>query len=119
MNDPAYCEKCGSPIEVFREGRTQGLRCTRCNWSVVTTYTPPIQLDLTIYEIRISKGDYQDERQVKAIAHLAGVNFLNARKLLLETNPIVFKGDALHVASVRDALAAVNIEISIEPKFPW
>lgn len=113
------CEKCGAPIEVFREGRTQGIRCTRCDWSVVTTYTPPIQQDRTIYEVRIRHGDHHNEHHVKAIAHVVGGNFLGARKLLQDSQPVVFSGDAQSVAKVRDTLLAATLEISIQPDFPW
>lgn len=61
---PNVCDKCGGQTEVFREGRTQGVRCTRCDWSLVTTYTPPIQLDQTKYEVRVEPGDYRDPGQI-------------------------------------------------------
>lgn len=116
---PIVCEKCGSRTEVFREGRTQGTRCTHCDWSVVTTYTPPIQLDRTIYEVRIERGDYRDTEQVKAISHVTNGNFLSARELLKNSQSLVFSGDAHHVMQVRDSLLAAGIAIAIQPDFPW
>lgn len=113
------CEKCGSQTEVFREGRTQGIRCKQCDWSVVTTYTPPIQLDQTIYEVRIERGDYQDAKQVKAVAHVIGGNFLSARDTLKNGQPIVFSGDAQHVMQVRDSLLAAGVVVAVQPEFPW
>lgn len=113
------CEKCGSQMEAFREGRTQGLRCSQCDWSVVTTYTPPIQLDRTTYEVRIERGDYRDAGQVKAAAHVIGVNFLSARDLLKSSQPVVFSGDAQHVMQVRDSLLAAGVVVAIQPEFPW
>ena len=113
------CEKCGSPTEVFREGRTQGVRCTQCDWSVVTTYTPPIQLDRAIYEVRIEHGDYQDAKQIKVIAHVIGGNFLSARDILKNGQPVVFTGDAQHVRQVCDSLLAVGVVVAVHPAFPW
>jgi hypothetical protein len=113
------CEACGSPTTGFREGRTDGIRCTRCDWSVATTYTPPIQLDQTIYTVRIERGDYRDTQQVKAVAHVVGSNLLTARELLRSSQPTVFRGDASHVVQVRDLLLAAGVSIEIQPKFPW
>jgi uncharacterized Zn finger protein len=116
---PIACEKCGSQTEVLREGRTQGIRCTQCDWSVVTTYTPPIQLDRTIYEVRIEHADYQDSKQVKAVARVIGGNFLSARELLKNGQSVVFNGDAQHVMQVRDSLLAAGVVIAVQPTFPW
>ena len=113
------CQKCGSQTEVFREGRTQGTRCKKCDWSVVTTYTPPIQLDRTIYEVRIERGDYRDSGQIKAIANVTGGNFLSARDLLKISQPVVCSGDAQHVLKVRDSLLAAGVVVAIQPEFPW
>jgi hypothetical protein len=113
------CEKCGSPTEVVREGRTQGLRCTKCDWSVVTTYTRPIQLDGTLYEVRLVHGDYKSARHVKAIAHVTGVNFLAARRLLREAHPVVFNGKAEDAGRARAELVDVGITVEIRPDYPW
>jgi len=114
-----FCAVCGSSTQGFREGRTDGIRCTQCDWLVATTYTPPVQLDRTIYEVRIDQGDYRDIQQVKAIAHVMGSNLLNARELLQTSRPIVFRGDAPHVAQVRDSLIAEGLIVAIQPEFPW
>lgn len=113
------CPQCGGVAQGFREGRTDGIRCTQCDWSVATTYTPPIQLDPTIYEVRISHGDYKDARQVKAVAHVVGGNFLNAREILQDSQPIVFNGKAQHVVQVRESLLAAGLMVAIKPEFPW
>lgn len=113
------CPQCGGDALGFREGRTDGLLCTQCDWSVATTYTPPIQLDRTIYEVRIERGNYQDAKQVKAIAHVIGGNFLSARGLLKNEQSVVFSGDAQHVMQVRDLQLAVGVVVAIQPGVPW
>lgn len=113
------CEKCGSQTKMFRQGRTQGTRCTNCDWTVITTYTPPIQLDQTIYEVRIARSDYRDAEQVKAVAKVTGGNFLYARNLLKMIRPIAFTGDAQHVLQIRDSLLATGMVVAIYPEFPW
>jgi DNA-directed RNA polymerase subunit RPC12/RpoP len=118
-HSPIICEKCGNQMEVFREGRTQGIRCTHCDWSVVTTYTPPIQLDRTIYDVRVERGDYRNPEQVKAIAHVMGGNFLTAREAAKNSQSLVLSSDAQHVMQVRDSLLAAGVVVIIRPEFPW
>jgi hypothetical protein len=113
------CPQCRGVALGFREGRTDGIRCTQCNWSVAATYTPPIQLDRTIYEVRIERGDYRDPGQIKAIANVTGGNFLSARDLLKVSQPIVCSGDAQRVLQVRDSLLAAGVVVAIQPEFPW
>lgn len=113
------CPECGASTEVIREGRTVGTRCTRCNWSVVTTYIPPIEQDATVYSVRITSGDPHDRQQLMLIAQLAGCNFLQARKLMQEKEPIVFQGRASQVLAVKQSLRSANLTIAIEPDFNW
>lgn len=113
------CEKCGSLMELRHEGSTQGLYCTRCGWSVVTTHISEVRLDTTEYEVRIRDGNYRNEQHVKAVAHVSGVNFLAARKLLQDTQPIVFSGKAVDVVRVREILVAAGMACVISPEFRW
>jgi hypothetical protein len=116
---PERCEKCGGELEFRVEGSVEGFFCKSCDWAVVTTHIPQIQLDETPYEVRVTNGDYHDERHVKAVAEASGVNFLAARNLLKETSPLVFKGEATQVAKIRRALETVGLTPDIRPPFPW
>lgn len=111
--------QCGGEALGSREGHTDGLLCTQCDWLVATTYTPPIQLDRTIYEVRIEHGTYQDVKLVKAIAHVIWGNFLSARGFLKNEKSVMFSGDAQRVMQVRDLLFAVGFVVAIQPEFPW
>jgi hypothetical protein len=113
------CEKCGSPTVMRSEGSTQGLYCTKCDWSVVTTHIPEILLDTTVYEIRLTGGDYRNEEHVKTVAHVSGVNFLAARKLLQQKSPLVFTGLASRIVEIRKTLNSVNLKHQINPAFFW
>ena len=112
------CEKCGGEVEFRQEGSVQGLFCKSCDWSVVTTYIPAIQLDETDYEVRVKGGDFRNEAHVKAVAEVSGRNFLGARKLLQESEPLVYKGKAPEVARAQEVLAAAGVAIQILPPFP-
>lgn len=116
----AVCPQCGGQTELRREGSTQGLFCTKCDWSVVTTVLPDIFRDTSSYEVRVISGDFKNDRQLKAVAQVTGGNFLASRKLLQQAgNFLVFTGAAPDVVAVRDVLSAAGLELTIEPPFPW
>lgn len=120
IDHPEYrCERCGHGMIAFREGRTQGTRCEQCGWSLVTTYTPPIQLDQNVYQVRVKYGNPLDIAQVKAIASLTKGNFLQARASLKRDLPLVFSGNAQEVEKVRNLLRTAGIIVEIQPEFPW
>ncbi|AFZ26623.1 hypothetical protein Cylst_4545 [Cylindrospermum stagnale PCC 7417] len=114
------CEKCGSQMEIRQEGSTQGLFCTNCDWSIVTTYIPETQRDETLYEVSIINGDAQNKQHIRTVAQVANVNFLAARKLLQERSPfVVFRGNAKEVVRVREVLSMPELVYEITPEFPW
>ncbi len=114
------CEKCGGVLEFRRQGSTGGLFCTKCDWSVVTTYLPEILQDLTTYDVKVISGDYRNDQQLKVVAQVAGVNLLTARQLLKDTHGfVVFTGIASKVTEVRDMLTSGGLTFEITPSFPW
>jgi hypothetical protein len=114
------CEKCGHLLEALRSRRTEGLFCPNCGWSVVTTYTPEIELDKTLYEILIIGGDYRSLDQVKLLARAGNMNLLAARKFLQEGSPFVLvKSNAAATTKVRDQLDSAGLSYQISPPFPW
>jgi hypothetical protein len=115
----AHCEKCGGEIEVRTEGSTQGIYCTRCDWAVVTTNILEIVKDRTAYEVSLLSGNFQDKDQVRVIAEVSGVNFLEAREILKSENVVIFSGRATEVLNMRSRLAAVGISFAIRPEFHY
>ena len=122
MNDSfkPCCDRCGTELQEFREGNSEGMRCPACGWSVVTTFMPEILADPALYEVRVTNGDAHNTAHVKAVAGAHNVNLLAARRLLeTEQRPLLFSGKAPDVARVRDALAAAGLNPSISPEFRW
>jgi|SRR5687767_7644376 hypothetical protein len=111
------CAKCGEKTQLRREGSVQGLFCSQCGWSLVTTYIPAIQLDETDYEVRAFDGDYRNERHLRAVSAVSGRNLLDARKLLRQHEPVVFKGKAPDVLRARRVLVAAGLGYRIQPPF--
>jgi hypothetical protein len=87
---------------------------------VVTSYLPDVLRDTTSYQVIVTSGDFKNDQHLKAVAQLAGVNLLTARKLLQGPGDfVVFTGLAHKVTSVRDTLVAAGLRFKIEPPFPW
>ena len=112
------CETCGLELEFRREGSVQGGFCTRCGWRFVTTYLPAIHSDPALYQVHACGGDHRNASHISAVSGMIGDNFLVARKLLQQHEPVVFKGRAPDVRRVRDVLAAAGLGCRIEPPFP-
>jgi hypothetical protein len=118
LEPPGRCDACGGELEFRREGSVQGYYCKNCGWSVVTTYIPEVELDETIYQVRVSGADYHNEAQVRAVASAAGTNFIEARRLLKDDpHPLIFEGRANQVVKARAALVAVGLRFAISPQF--
>ena len=116
--DIERCAQCGGDLEARAEGRVQGLFCQRCGWAVVTSRFSAIELDQTDYEVQAIGGDLHNQAHVKAVAEVSGRNFLGARKLLQESEPLVYRGKALEVARIAAVLTAAGLGVQIVPPFP-
>jgi len=112
------CEKCGGRLEHRKQGSTRGAFCTVCDWSVVTTYIDAKNLDPVLYKVFIRQADPENIKQVKEISEIAGVNFLDSRKMLKEADFLVFEGQAPDVWKVLDVLRTLSLAFDIVPPFP-
>jgi len=112
------CEQCGGNLIVLKEGITQGARCDQCDWSVVTTNMPGIQLDRCRYELRC-RGDYRNQAQVSAVSEVTGQNYLLSRITLQQGDTLVFSGQAQEVLQARNILVSAGVVCEITPDFPW
>ena len=119
MNQVKKCEECGADTEYRVEGSTEGFFCTKCDWALVTTRIPTIAQDITKYRIYLVSADQHNKEQVKVIADVANINFLQARKLVQEEKPVILQGEAVEIDKARNLLNDVNVEYIIEPNFPY
>jgi uncharacterized Zn finger protein (UPF0148 family) len=99
------CPKCGSRLEFRREGSVQGFYCVNCDWAVVTTHIPKIDLDETKYRVWLLARDCSDEARV--------------RKLPRQFKPSVLEALAPKVIEARETLKAVGLQVEISPTFPY
>lgn len=114
----AVCELCGSSLVNFEENSAQGVRCSVCGWSLVTTNMSGIKIDEEVYEV-FCAGDYKNKTHIMAVSEVFGSNFLESRKLLQQGLFRIFSGQAVDVLRVRKILAGVGVEYMIKPDFFW
>jgi hypothetical protein len=114
------CELCGHPVEFRREGNTQGLFCTSCDWALVTTYIPEIELDETIHSVFLKDVDSPvTTQQIRLVSELSGKNFLESKTLLSTAKSLVFEGGAPSVVSTVKRLKEASLMWRIEPEFKY
>lgn len=113
----------------IKDGRTVGMTCPRCGWGCVTSHFDSIATDDIDYSIFIKPDNSATASNIKLIADIAGVNFLQAKKLLIsEKNELVYKAKnepastmykAQRVLVVAKRLKKANIAFVIVPDFPF
>ena len=129
MNDKNICEKCGAEMIDRSSGDSIVVECSKCGWGwATTTYDPTIDDD-TSYEIWLMPGNMQTLDTIRLIADIAGVNYLQAKKMLCDKAPVMlYKAYNEAVASqtgvqkiqdIAGRLAGANVIFSIKPDFPY
>ena len=112
------CEKCGTTMVSFKEGRTIGMKCPNCGWGWATTQFDPIDLDETIYSVKFDVIINPSKEQLKIILKMLNVNFLITAKLLKE-GTASFNGKAIDIQSKLKELYGQDIHYSISPDFKY
>lgn len=112
------CPWCHCRTESFCEDSVMGIRCTNCEWCIVTTYIEPIRADTTLYTLSIDKIDNADLDQLRTVSKLLGVNYLEARKLL-QNGDAKLVDQAVEIQKYKMLLNSKNITFNIYPDFQY
>ena len=113
------CEKCGCEMQYFREYSTQGWKCPKCGWEVVTTYIDPMHEDETLYEIIISSDNAIDKGSIFLLKEVTHLTTPDALIILKSGNYIFYKGKAVDIMKKKKDLDSMGIRYVILPEFPW
>jgi hypothetical protein len=129
MSEIILCEKCGEQMININSEHTVGMTCPKCGWGWVTSRFDPIATDETDYSVFIKPDNPAVPSNIKLIADIAGVNFLQAKKLLSSGNDeLVYKAKnesastmykAQRVQAVAKKLKEAGIVFTITPEFPF
>ena len=96
------------------------VRCSRCDYEVVTTFVDPIYEDDTIYSIVLEKNNAINKDTVGYLMTITGLNIPNVSDLIKNRCPyVLFKGNAVDVKEMSIRLEKKGIKYKIIPKFDW
>lgn len=117
-DDIVICEKCGDEMKPLSELYPIGMTCPNCGWGWATTYIDPINLDENDYRMILVSSE-NSLSNIKLVSETANCNYVEAKKLIEKAPVEIFCGKAVEVKTIKEKLEAANIEIRIEPEFPY
>ncbi|MEM7712689.1 MAG: hypothetical protein AAF349_03785 [Cyanobacteria bacterium P01_A01_bin.68] len=114
------CQYCGNNLKHRIQDSTQGLFCNQCDkWILVTTYIPEIRRDETRYKMYLRFANSKNKQHIIALAKVANINFLQARKLIQQDKPLILEDEAVVVDKARTIFNDLSIQYHIKPLFPY
>lgn len=123
------CEKCGSEMKEIKGATSKGMECPNCGWGWVTTNIGSLAEDNTDYEIWLQPGNTINTSNIKLIADIANVNFVQAKQLLgSNCAGVIYKAisesaatmpKAQRVQMIAKRLKEAEISFLISPDFPF
>ena len=119
MNERIICEKCGADMLPIDPHKPVGMKCPKCGWGWATTYIEPIKEDSTEYTVVLLASNAPSKESVKTIAGIAGIGFLQAKKMIENAPTSLFVGKAATIKEVIATLDASAINYQVEPEFPY
>ena len=119
MSEKIICEKCGAEMLPIDPRKPVGMKCPKCGWGWATTYIEPIKEDTADYTVVLLAGNVPSKESIKTIAGIAGISFLQAKKMIENAPTRLFVGKAATVKEVIATLEGSVINYQVEPKFPY
>jgi ribosomal protein S27AE len=121
------CPECGAVLEDWfphdlldDEFGEIGRRCPRCGHADVTTYSPPMLEDRTVYRVWLRGSERPGLAAVRCVdRRLYGTGVVAARALLMEGDVLVDQGRALAVRAVMEEFEAKGLDFYVVPDYPW
>lgn len=119
MNEKILCEKCGAEMSPIDPDKPVGMVCPHCGWGWATSYIEPIMADPAVYTVILRDGTPASEDAVKTVSRIAGVNFLQAKRMIENAPVTVFAGKGAAVRCALGELRAAAIRYRVDPPFPY
>ncbi len=113
------CPICNHELIPMKEGSSIGVRCSNCEYSIVTSYIDPIYEDENTYTLMLEAGNICDKTCMKIISRITGENFIQAKKLISSAPVVIAEGKAMDILTLKKELDENSIKYSISPKFPY
>ncbi|MDE6687015.1 MAG: hypothetical protein K2K17_06845 [Lachnospiraceae bacterium] len=86
---------------------------------VVTSYSPMLE-DRTTYCVYLVIGGLPPAlEEIKAYVKTMQVNYLQAKKALVQGRNLIFSGNAYHTGAILKKLSDFQVHYEIEPTYPY
>ena len=112
------CERCGyDKLETISKGKSNGVKCPKCGWDIVTTCAYPLQFDKQKYSVQVKEGCETSVNKVKAVAKACGCSVVEARNRLVcgfEIKDL----SADETINVLQLFKQAEVPFKVKPKFP-
>ena len=113
------CEKCRSEMRFKQVGHTVEWICDNCGESVAATCFEPYETDPADYHIFLTAPFTASVNIIKLVSEISNRNYVESKRLIESSPAEIFCGKAADVLRIRNKLRAANVEIRIEPDFPY
>lgn len=109
------CEKCNEEMQHVLEDSTQGWICPICGYNILTTYLKNEDCNNTTYSIILKKNSCIDTKKIKILSHIAGVNYITAKQMLVNGNDCLLEARAYEIKEIIIQLSSANIDFEVKP----
>ncbi len=116
-------------MKEIHDAFSEGMECPNCGWGWVTTNIGSFAEDNTDYEIWLQPGNTSNTSNIKLIADIANVNFVQAKQILGSNFALmIYKAvsesaatmpKAQRVQVIAKRLKEAEISFLISPGFPF
>lgn len=113
------CKNCSNEMIRYIAGDDIEYICFVCDEKPATQIDNLIEFDPNRYIVKILTVEDFDKSMLKAISHICGCNFLEAKKILEETGKEFNPMDAIETRKLKNRLEEYKILYDISPDYNW
>ena len=119
MEIETICEKCGSKCSHRIKDSIQEVFCTKCDWSIVTSFIPEIVKNTKSFTLTLTNYSYENINQIKLIAKSIEKNLIEAKTMMKNNTKIVITGSAYSIIDFIPELVKNDIHVELQNDFTW
>lgn len=114
------CPVCESRLVETKYGSSVEIKCTKCDYSVVTTNISLIYEDETIYDVYLLSGNIGNQKVFTLVKNILIISSSEVLNLINSGEEIkLYSGSAVEVKSIREKLDNLNLSYKITPEYNW
>lgn len=113
------CGECSSESEHLARISDCNPEEALCPWMAVTQKHDPLLDDPKIYEVMLAPGNKVCKQSLRAVSHVAGIGYIEAKKAIEDGRKKIFSGFAKEIVTKSSLLDEAGVLYEIVPEFPW